>query len=462
MLLDKDPSELAPVSGECHNLQSAFDVTRLRAIYLQEAAPWACRRDIAGRNLPIGEIGLLHHRTSGRRDRESLLEIAGDLDVRRSVRYQADGTDNFCNIYASDFCYLAGCYLPRTWWKMPAWDRGSHWHELFEELPANDLFDWLVSYGRHFGWRPARDLTDLQERANAGNCGLIVGKTLDEDEHGHIAMVLPETGAERAVREEGAVVTPVQTQTEIGNAQGDGSACWWLGKSFGAYRFWYNDRHMARPARLRSGFAAGALSKLLWPSQRKAFDAQLAILCDEARKRNNIPSVMIDALIAGEDKRYRRHRGCDLIAICRAVFKTVTAGKKQGASTVEQQLVRTITGKRRKSVGRKVQEILFALHCSSAADKDALASAYLNIAYFGWRANGYEQARQRLDIVGIPDRETAAFLVASLRYPVPRCQTAGNPEMRQRRVEFILQRLDRGPSRQPGRALVPLTPPAQG
>lgn len=125
-------------------------------------------------------------------------------------------------------------------------------------------------------------------------------------------------------------------------------------------------------------------------------------------------------LVSGEDHRHSRHAGYDLIAICRAVWRNLTEGSHQGASTIEQQLVRTITGKYERTILRKVREILLAMLVADNFDKRLTPQVYLTIAYFGWRMNGYQQACQQLslDPIGVTPAE-AADLVARLKYPHP-------------------------------------------
>src|SRR2546421_12250862 len=62
---------------------------------------------------------------------------------------------------------------------------------------------------------------------------------------------------------------------------------------------------------------------------------------------------LVAALVVGEDKRFWSHFGIDLAAICRALYHIVVYRQLQGASTVEQQLVRTLTEYRKLSVRRK-------------------------------------------------------------------------------------------------------------
>ena len=71
----------------------------------------------------------------------------------------------------------------------------------------------------------------------------------------------------------------------------------------------------------------------------------------------DIPEHLINAAIAGEDKRFKEHQGVDW---GRTLYATVThflKGGTQGGSTITQQLIKNITGEKDFSVERKIKEI---------------------------------------------------------------------------------------------------------
>ncbi len=137
-------------------------------------------------------------------------------------------------------------------------------------------------------------------------------------------------------------------------------------------------------------------------------------------------------LVSGEDHRHAWHPGFDPIAICRVVWRRLAYGSREGASTIEQQLVRTITGRYERTVGRKLNEILLAVLVCEAFPKKDLPVVYLAIAYYGWRMNGYRQACKRLRIRPASlTLDQAAGLVARLKYPEP----SAAPNTRQRQID---------------------------
>lgn len=130
---------------------------------------------------------------------------------------------------------------------------------------------------------------------------------------------------------------------------------------------------------------------------------------------------LVEILVVAEDHRFFYHHGVDPVGICRAVIQT-TAGNIQGASTIEQQLIRTITGRYEISLRRKFKEICLALSISHSFEKRDIAVAYLNTAYFGNGFNGIEEALsiRGTDRLGMGQPLSPSLLVSYLKYPNPK------------------------------------------
>lgn len=126
-------------------------------------------------------------------------------------------------------------------------------------------------------------------------------------------------------------------------------------------------------------------------------------------------------LISGEDHRFFSHGGIDPIAICRAIWRGVFLRKPEGASTIEMQVVRVVSGRFERTLWRKFREMALATLVAREIPKEALPGIYLRIGYFGWRMNGFENACRRLDLraEALMPAQTAG-LVARLKYPQPR------------------------------------------
>lgn len=133
------------------------------------------------------------------------------------------------------------------------------------------------------------------------------------------------------------------------------------------------------------------------------------------------PLLAQQLLVSGEDHRHSRHPGFDVIAIGRAMWRRLSRGTREGASTIEQQIVRVVTGRYERTYRRKMREIVLAVLVAHRFPKAILPAVYLRIGYYGWRMNGYREACLRLgiDCVSLSPHD-AAKLVARLKYPQPR------------------------------------------
>ena len=166
------------------------------------------------------------------------------------------------------------------------------------------------------------------------------------------------------------------------------------------------------------------------------------LLVQKARLRRKLPSVVIQALIAGEDHRFLDHNGIDFWAVARALFGLASGKRLGGGSTIEQQLYRTLTNRRGRTIARKVRELLGARFIDTIIDKETIASIYLTVAYFGAHMNGIEQAcaHLKLDLAAMT-ADDAAALIARLKYPEPRHPNVARLEQIARRAAWIRQRM---------------------
>ena len=106
-----------------------------------------------------------------------------------------------------------------------------------------------------------------------------------------------------------------------------------------------------------------------------------------------IPENLKKALIATEDRKFYQHSGVDLKGILRAVISDIRAGEfVEGASTITQQLAKTLFLTPRKTVLRKIKEAFLAFQLERRYTKDEILELYLNQVYFGSGAYGVESA----------------------------------------------------------------------
>ena len=96
-----------------------------------------------------------------------------------------------------------------------------------------------------------------------------------------------------------------------------------------------------------------------------------------------LPFQFLSSLIVAEDHRNALHPGIDPIAIIRAIYIWLRFGQIQGASTIEQQFVRTVSGRHEKKISRKIREQIIAVAVSRRRSKFQIATAYLSIAFYG-------------------------------------------------------------------------------
>lgn len=131
------------------------------------------------------------------------------------------------------------------------------------------------------------------------------------------------------------------------------------------------------------------------------------------------PRILICALVVGEDHRFYQHAGVDFFAVCRALIRLVLYNRRQGGSTIEQQLARTITQDRAFTIKRKLCDWLLAARLSREFTKDELASAYLHLAYFGYSGFGYLGAASSLEInTERLSLMNATKIIALLKWPL--------------------------------------------
>lgn len=204
-----------------------------------EAGNWQHPLREAGQPQPPG--------TGAARGPARLTSIVAWLDVERSARYRPRPAATYCNIYAHDYCYLAGAYLPRVWWTRPALTALAagqavvpRYGATVRELNANALYDWLLDYGSAFGWERLTEVAELQAAANAGRAALVVAQRRDLNQPGHIVVVVPETTQHQAPRRaSGAVAAPLQSQAGRRNAAYLAArTAWWAGAQFRRFAFW--------------------------------------------------------------------------------------------------------------------------------------------------------------------------------------------------------------------------------
>jgi len=104
----------------------------------------------------------------------------------------------------------------------------------------------------------------------------------------------------------------------------------------------------------------------------------------------DLPSFVIDAVLATEDNNFNEHIGVDMNGLGRAIKeKVLNEGTQTGGSTLTQQLARRVFLSLDKTESRKVKEIFLSLRLERYMTKPQILTAYLNKVPFGTGANGY-------------------------------------------------------------------------
>ena len=107
-------------------------------------------------------------------------------------------------------------------------------------------------------------------------------------------------------------------------------------------------------------------------------------------KIQDVPDNVKNALMAIEDYRFRDHIGIDPYRIMGAVFKNLTTGKTEGASTITQQLAKNLFLYKDQTYTRKVNEWAVALQIERLYTKDQILEMYMNYVFLGAGAYGFE------------------------------------------------------------------------
>jgi len=108
---------------------------------------------------------------------------------------------------------------------------------------------------------------------------------------------------------------------------------------------------------------------------------------------SEIPEYLKKALLATEDKNFFKHIGIDIKGIVRAIIKDIIAGEfVEGASTLTQQLSKTLFLTSKKTIIRKIKEAILSFQLEKRFTKEEILELYLNEVYFGSGAYGVKSA----------------------------------------------------------------------
>ncbi|MCD4742568.1 MAG: penicillin-binding protein 1A [Desulfobacteraceae bacterium] len=158
---------------------------------------------------------------------------------------------------------------------------------------------------------------------------------------------------------------------------------------------------------------------------------------------DNISPDLIDAFISTEDRLFFSHSGIDFKSIARAFIKDVTAmSLKQGASTLTQQLAKTLFLSSEKTLTRKIKEAILTLQIERRYTKEEILELYLNQIYFGNGAYGVEAAANTFfnkKAKALSLGESA--LIAGIPKAPSLYSPMNNPELAEKRRKRVLKQM---------------------
>jgi len=155
----------------------------------------------------------------------------------------------------------------------------------------------------------------------------------------------------------------------------------------------------------------------------------------------DVPDVLVQAVLSAEDRDYFEHGGVDPAGIARAAWADIRGqGVRQGGSTITQQYVKTVYLTNERTIVRKIKEAVLAIKLEQELSKDEILERYLNAIYFGRGAYGVGAAARAYfdqDVAEL-DLAEAAYLAGLIRAPEA-ADALRDPEEASRRRRTVLQ-----------------------
>ncbi|HUN96911.1 MAG TPA: PBP1A family penicillin-binding protein [Bradyrhizobium sp.] len=183
------------------------------------------------------------------------------------------------------------------------------------------------------------------------------------------------------------------------------------------------------------GAAAWCLAAFQFPSTAAVTSRRIIVLQaddghDLSHKGNlqlapvdakDMPTIVTDAVLSIEDRRFYRHGAVDWLSVMRALKQNIEADKiVAGGSTITQQLVKTLFVGPERTYRRKVQEAAIAIWLEHHLTKDQILTCYLNNVYLGSGAVGFPAAARLYFGKKVSDLSLseAAMLAGMINAPV--------------------------------------------
>ena len=160
---------------------------------------------------------------------------------------------------------------------------------------------------------------------------------------------------------------------------------------------------------------------------------------------NEVPTHVVNAFIAAEDRRFWVHPGVDYRGIMRALFQLLTTGDiAGGGSTLTQQLARSYFLNLDQTIERKFKEAALAVRIEQEFSKETILELFLNKMFFGQRAYGVSAAGQVFFNKQLKDLSIAEAATLAGVLPAPsRYNPVRNPVSATNRRGYVLGRMHR-------------------
>jgi len=158
---------------------------------------------------------------------------------------------------------------------------------------------------------------------------------------------------------------------------------------------------------------------------------------------NEIPFYLVEGVVAMEDTKFFEHKGVNPDAIARAVIKDIAARKfVEGGSTITQQLIKNMFLSRKKTLARKLKEMILALKIENRLSKEEILERYLNEIPYG---NNYLGVKTAAEGYFRKPLSTLSLKESVMLVGVPNAPSFYNPLRHYKRVvkraDLILRRL---------------------
>ena len=157
----------------------------------------------------------------------------------------------------------------------------------------------------------------------------------------------------------------------------------------------------------------------------------------------DVPDIMKQAILAAEDERFYQHNGIDAQGVLRAAMSNfVGGGKRQGASTITQQVAKNFFLSSEKTYTRKLYEALLSFKIEHNLSKDQIFELYINQIFLGQRAYGFGAAAQ---IYFGKSLKELTIAEAAMLAGLPKAPSAFNPVVNPKRAslrqQYVLRRM---------------------